>query len=407
MSKVEDYAVKLVPFDMAGMSSGPLQPIAATGGLVFPYTPTVDESVAINYEKSGDLTHTNEQFHVFKNRGNREITLGNCLFTADNEENARYALAAIHFFRSYSMMDYGQGKTARPPSPMWFSAFGPMGFQRLPVLLTGWSIQWDGNTNDLVSIGAVAPNPPPSAGTFARNKLGTSSFSSDVQRYLSPEDLAMASSATEAAARRYGFPMDGTQQGSGIAGRVSDAASAVASELNRMATGLLNTLTGQGTSERTAQAVVSQVVAEQSAMLGLGVDVTNLSNGITRAVPSLPTPNSVGGGSQSGKVEDTWIPAKFEVTGIKLIVQHSPNWWKTAFSMEDYRSGKMLYEMEATAPDNTIGDISDSFGVLASDGNPVITRTGSTGVAPPIEVGDVLPTASNPTGLIQTTGVPD
>lgn len=359
--KVEDYAVKLVPFDMAGMT-GPLQPIAATGGLVFPYTPTVDESVAINYEKSGDLTHTNEQFHVFKNRGNREITLGNCLFTADNEENARYALAAIHFFRSYSMMDYGRGKTARPPSPMWFHGFGPMGFQQLPVLLTGWSIQWDGNTNDLVSISARSPNAPPSTGEFG-------AFSDAVAQRLKPEDLARSVTETEAMQRRFGTDL-GNQTGSELSGR-RDAA---LRSINDSGESLFSSLVSQGHSPQTARAVTRQVMAEQAQALGFSV--TETEEGGLRLGRGTPESSTVGGGTSGDKVADTWVPAKFEVTGIKLIVQHSPNWWKTGFSMEDYRSGRMLYEMEATAPGD-VSSVTDRVIVDSSTNGLLENSTGS------------------------------
>lgn len=37
----------------------------------------------------------------------------------------------------------------------------------------------------------------------------------------------------------------------------------------------------------------------------------------------------------------TWLPLKFEVSSISLIVQHSPTYWLN-YNLDDYRSGKML-----------------------------------------------------------------
>ena len=37
----------------------------------------------------------------------------------------------------------------------------------------------------------------------------------------------------------------------------------------------------------------------------------------------------------------TWLPMKFTIPSISLIVQHSPKFW-TNFDLESYRSGEML-----------------------------------------------------------------
>jgi len=42
-------------------------------------------------------------------------------------------------------MDFGIGRTGRPPSPMWFSAYGNYAFHRVPVLMekADWSFPAD------------------------------------------------------------------------------------------------------------------------------------------------------------------------------------------------------------------------------------------------------------------------
>ena len=111
-----------------------LAPIFATSGLVFPYNPTISESISVKYD-SMEMTHTNESFNVYRGTDNVRINIGDAVWTCDTFDNAVYALSALHFFRTYSQMDFGIGRTGRPPSPMWFSAYGNYAFHRVPVLM--------------------------------------------------------------------------------------------------------------------------------------------------------------------------------------------------------------------------------------------------------------------------------
>jgi hypothetical protein len=157
---IEQYAAKLVPFDFDELAgeladeSHPLHPIYNTGGLLLPITPNITESTNINYD-SVEIPHTNEAFNVYRGTSNREISLGNVIFPCDTSENARYGLAAIHFFRTYSLMDFGVSRSGRPPSPMFFSAFGKYMFDSVPVLLKGYSM----NLSDMEIDQIPATNP--------------------------------------------------------------------------------------------------------------------------------------------------------------------------------------------------------------------------------------------------------
>jgi len=121
-----------------------LAPIFATNGLVFPYNPTISESISVKYDAM-ELTHTNESFHVYRGTDNVRINISDSQWTCDTFDNAVYALSALHFFRTYSQMDFGIGRTGRPPSPMWFSAYGNYAFHRVPVLMekADWSFPAD------------------------------------------------------------------------------------------------------------------------------------------------------------------------------------------------------------------------------------------------------------------------
>lgn len=191
-------------------------PIYMTNGLIFPYNPTISENVQINYD-SIDLVHTNESYNFYKNTSNVRISLSNCVWTCDTFDNAIYALSALHFLRSYSNMDFGSGRSGRPPSPMWFSAYGNYAFNRVPVFLekADWTFP-----NDIDYVGIPEPGSP---------------------EYIS----------------------------------------------------------------RTIKTSKSQTTGSY-----------------------------------------TWLPMKFEVSSISLVVQHSPNYWIN-WSLNDYRSGQMLKDRKS------------------------------------------------------------
>ena len=111
-----------------------LFPILLTNGLVFPYNPSISENTSVKYD-AVELTHTNESYHVYRATDNVRINITDAKWTCDTFDNAVYAMSVIHFFRTYSYMDFGRGRTGRPPSPMWFSAYGNYAFHRVPVIM--------------------------------------------------------------------------------------------------------------------------------------------------------------------------------------------------------------------------------------------------------------------------------
>ena len=132
----------------------PLQPIIDTGGLRFQFTPSMTETIQVEYDTE-QPPHTNEGLKIYRATPNRTISLSNIVFTADTEENARYVLAVIHFFRTYSLMSYGAGgdiPAGRPPSPMWFTAYGPSMYDKVPVIMEGADITTSDPEQDLVSV---------------------------------------------------------------------------------------------------------------------------------------------------------------------------------------------------------------------------------------------------------------
>ena len=116
----------------------PLHPKSGkTNGLIFPYTPTVTYQYQADWSPQ-PLIHTNYEVQTYARSYPTEITVHG-LFTAQNQEEARYALAAIHFFRTVTKMYFG--KTTSPVSPgtpppvLLFSAYGEGMFNDIPVVV--------------------------------------------------------------------------------------------------------------------------------------------------------------------------------------------------------------------------------------------------------------------------------
>lgn len=132
----EQVFAVLQPFQFpSGVTAAhPLAPVYETGGVVFPYNPSISEGVSVKYD-SIELAHTNESYYAYKGTENVRINISDAMWTCDTFANAVYALSVLHFFRSYSLMDFGRYKTGRPPSPMWFSAYGNYAFNRVPCLM--------------------------------------------------------------------------------------------------------------------------------------------------------------------------------------------------------------------------------------------------------------------------------
>lgn len=151
----ENVYARLVPFvwPSTSTSSSAIAPIYSSGGLVFPYTPTISEKLVVKYD-SVDITHSNESYYSYRGTSNVRINLSNCIWTADTFSNAVYMLGVIHFLRTFTYMDMGQYKTGRPPSPMWFSALGNYGYNNAPCLLESADITFP---SDVQYVGVPEP----------------------------------------------------------------------------------------------------------------------------------------------------------------------------------------------------------------------------------------------------------
>ena len=118
--------------------NGILQPLQATGGVIFPYTPKIDTSYKANYAQYNP-THSNYRGYFYTNSQVNDITI-NGKFTAQDTVQANYLLAVIHFLRSATKMFYGQDPQRGSPPPLLFlSGLGQYQFNDHPCLLTSFT----------------------------------------------------------------------------------------------------------------------------------------------------------------------------------------------------------------------------------------------------------------------------
>jgi hypothetical protein len=119
-------------------SPGILAPLAATNGVIFPYTPSIDTSYTANYDKT-DLTHSNYRGYFYKSSSINDVNIRGT-FTAQDTREAQYLLAVIHFFRSVTKMFYGQdGEAGTPPPLVYLSGLGQYQFNNHPCVVTSFT----------------------------------------------------------------------------------------------------------------------------------------------------------------------------------------------------------------------------------------------------------------------------
>lgn len=125
--------------------------LGKVGGLIFPYTPKISMSYAVNYETT-DIPQSNVQYNSYKNSPPPSIDV-TAHFTSDNNGQAKHMLSAIWFLQALSKCDVGDGKTyyvgkdktvgggGLPPPILYFNAYEQM-LENIPVVLKSFSFSY-------------------------------------------------------------------------------------------------------------------------------------------------------------------------------------------------------------------------------------------------------------------------
>ena len=124
-----------------------LGPLINDKGVIFPYTPMINASYVANYGSHQPI-HSNFVYRFFQNYAMQEITCS-AEFTAATTAEARYSVAALHFFKSAMKMGFGENDKNRgvPPPVLNFSGYGPGFFKNIPVVISNLNYALDTSTD--------------------------------------------------------------------------------------------------------------------------------------------------------------------------------------------------------------------------------------------------------------------
>jgi len=155
-----DWRVRLSLAPSAGylykaQDPGILKPLQKTDGVIFPYVPQIQVTYAAHYD-AAEPTHSNYKIFQYKNSSIDQITI-NCDFTAQDNDEANYLLAVIHFFRSVTKMFYGQDQLPKPGTPpplCYLSGMGEFQFDKHPLVISSFNYSLP---NDVDYIRAASP----------------------------------------------------------------------------------------------------------------------------------------------------------------------------------------------------------------------------------------------------------
>lgn len=154
-----DFRVRVSPLKAAEFfgSGGPdlMAPLRATNGVLFPYSPNVTVEQSVEYQPMS-MIHTNNDYYGYQRTPSMKLTITG-KFTCQNQTEGKYAMAAIHFFRTASKMWFGVKagqKAGLPPPIMVLNGYGRYMFNNLNCILTQSSFAYaDGVDTVPISVG--------------------------------------------------------------------------------------------------------------------------------------------------------------------------------------------------------------------------------------------------------------
>lgn len=117
-------------------NSNILQPLRASNGIIFPYTPSVSTGSEVEYDQTA-FVHTNYGYNAYVRSNTKPIGV-TADFTAQNAKEAYYLLAVLHFFRTVTKSYFGvqtYTKSGTPPPVVLFSYLGDYLFSNVPVII--------------------------------------------------------------------------------------------------------------------------------------------------------------------------------------------------------------------------------------------------------------------------------
>ena len=151
-------------------AAGILEPLVRTNGVIFPYTPAININYLANYEPAS-IVHNNYKVFQYSNSSVDSVTI-TCDFTAQDDGEANYMLAVIHFFRSLTKMFFGQDQQPRagtPPPLCYLTGIGTYQFSAHPLAVSSFAYNLPNDVDYISTDGPITAQAP-----TATNNLSSS-----------------------------------------------------------------------------------------------------------------------------------------------------------------------------------------------------------------------------------------
>ena len=178
----DDWRVRLsLPLWSSFTQSPVLAPLKNAGGLIFPYTPSVQISSHGKYNYI-DTTHSNYNHYAFKNHDTGTISI-NAPMHVEDQTQALYWIAAVHFLRSLTKMFTGyDAKSGNPPPIVFLNGYGNYVLKNVPVVVTGFQTTLDAQCDYIGCdvVGTLAGEIGTTAGSLAGLSNTIGSIFSDI-----------------------------------------------------------------------------------------------------------------------------------------------------------------------------------------------------------------------------------
>jgi hypothetical protein len=147
----DDWRVKIdANFGLFGNSFSRLQ---STGGFVWPYLPNITVSSRANYTQI-DPIHNIQPFLAYKNSQIEDIQISG-EFSIETELDAEYWIQATTFLKTATKMFFGKSNFAgNPPLVCNLSGYGTRVFNRVPVVIKSFSVDFKDDVNYMKYTGA-------------------------------------------------------------------------------------------------------------------------------------------------------------------------------------------------------------------------------------------------------------
>jgi len=140
--------------------------LKGTGGVVWPYLPTITVSTKASYSQV-DPTHNNYPFQAYKNSQVDDITISGD-FSCETEEDAYYWIAATTFFKTVTKMFYGASAYGgNPPAVCQLTGYGASVFNNVPVVVKSFSVEFKDDINYIKCSRAGSPTWVPVLSTIS------------------------------------------------------------------------------------------------------------------------------------------------------------------------------------------------------------------------------------------------